>query len=440
MFEKDILSGTVLGEQIPEELRHPQKSRICINLGNKVYINDQILNKPLVLSGQMGSGKSVILMEVAKQISKQLHPGDTMVIFACKDEIVRQLWQPGDILISYSSKEPENVYNIFSELQHVEDPAMVLREITNTLFGEFRKNTKEPFFVDAAVELFSGVVLYLLNRARREGWENRLDNAFLLETLEELTQYRETANGYNLMEWELLVTDPESDMQHCAVYLGDTSNPTPLALSVLSQLRTMVSKVFIGSFAEKKGTFNTTDMLAHGGRLFLLCDYATSGVSTLPIITSILNAMLRKCLSFDRERKGQRCYFLLDEFSLLNRLDIGAALGYGRAAGFRLIYALQTLKQLERNHTASEAEQMLSLTANHIVFQNCCHFTREFYAKHYGSNRVQLYDQSGRRLNVVEEPVIGENEFRKLNKPGECIMVFGGHDPFIYHGYDPNRE
>jgi type IV secretory pathway TraG/TraD family ATPase VirD4 len=389
----------------------------------------------------MGSGKSVVLMEAAKQLSSQLSPGDTMVVFAGKDEILRELWQPGDVLISYSSKEPGNVYNIFSELQDEEDPAMVLREITNILFGDFRKNTKEPFFVDAAVELFSGVVLYLLNCASKEGWEGKLDNAFLLSTLEDLSQFRETEDGRKLMEWELLISDPESGMQHCAVYLGDTSNPTPLALSVLSQLRAMVAKVFIGSFAGENGTFNTTEMLKRGGRLFLLCEYAVSGTSSLPVITSILNSLLRKCLSFERERQERRCYFILDEFSLLNRLeDISAALGYGRASGFRLIYALQTLKQLERNHTASEAEQLLSLTANHIVFQNSCHFTREFYSKHYGSNRVQLYDQSGRRLDVVEEPVIGEYEFRKLNKPGECIMAFSGYDPFIYHGYDPNRE
>ena len=439
MLEKEILSGPFLHNDVPLELSRPKNSRVCINLGDKLFITDSILNKPLALVGQMGSGKSVVLMDMAQQISDQLQPGDTMVIFACKDEIARALRQPGDILISYTSEDPNSVYNLFSELQNSEDPEMTLREITNTLFGEFRKNTKEPFFVDAAVDLFSGLVLYLLDRAGKEGWVEQLDNAFLLKTLEKLTQYRETEDGLYRMEWELLITDPESQMQHCAVYLGDTSNPTPLALSVLSQLRAMVSKVFVGSFAKERGTFNTTDMLSQGGRLFLMCDYAVSGVSSIPVITSILNAMLRKCLSSDRERNGHRCYFLLDEFSLLNHLDISAALGYGRASGFRLVYALQTLKQLERNYTPSEAEQLLALTPNHIVFQNRCHFTRDFYAKHYGSNRVPLYDQSGRRIDVFEEPVIGEYEFKKITKPGDCIMAFNGYDPFLYHGFDPNK-
>lgn len=439
-IEKEVLQGgIVLHNEVPEELRRPANSRLVVNLGGKCYLSDNILCKPTILTGEMGSGKSRALIEICKQIDAQRRPDDAMIVFCAKKELLHELYQPGDVVLAFDSTNPACIHNIFREIggpdTGLEQARTVLREILQTIAEPFYQATAESFFIDASMDMLEHLILALREDAVANGTWEELTNASLLRWLDDLVQYTEDEDGGRKMGWEILVNEVDL-LKHCSVYIGNTSVPSELCLSVLSQLRTIVHRTFVGAFAGE-GTFSTEEAMRKGGRIFLVSEYAVSATSTAPLITTMLNRMLQLSIAQYREDRKMRTYFLLDEMAQLQKLRLQEPYSYGRAAGCRVIMVMQSLKLLEKRYSPSEAAQILGLTPNIICFYTTCPDTRAYLAKRSGTHHVPLYDACGRMLQVISEPVISDADYRKICRPGNAFMLVGHCEPFVYYGHDP---
>ena len=440
-MEKEVFhDGIALHNEIPKELRRPSDSRICLKLGEQFYLTDDVLCRPTIFCGEMGSGKSQKIIDICRQIDRQRRPDDALIVFCAKPELLDALYQPGDAVLAFDSEDPSCVHNIFREIGGanvtMQQARTVLKEILQTIAAPFYRHTTESFFIDASMDMLENLVLFMREDAIANGTWNQLSNAYLLECLDNLCQKIDAENGSRKMAWEILVNDSPL-LRHCSVYLGNTENPSELCLSVLSQLRTIVHRTFVGAFAGK-GTFSTVDAIRKGGRIFLLSDYATSATSTAPLITTILNRFLQLSIAQEREANQLRAYFVFDEMAQLEKLRLLEPFSYGRSAGCRVFMSLQSLKLLEKTYSPSEATQILGLTPNIMCFYTTCPDSRAYLSKRCGVHYVPLYDSDGKMLQVIQEPVISDVDYAKISNTGDAFMLVGHYEPFIYHGFDPN--
>lgn len=437
--KKEVLMGGMeLCDRVPADLRRPsQTSRINIRLEGGLNLSDDILRRPLLVMGEMGSGKSIMIREICRQIDAQRRPEDLLVIFCAKPELLEALYREGDVVISFDARDPACIPNIFRELGGSEVPSdravIVLREFISTIMAPFYRTTKEAFFLDAASDLLENLILTLRERAITEGTWEHLSNKYLLDTLDELGLYIDAGDGERRMAWELLV-EQSPLLRHCGVYIGNTAyGASELCQSVLSQLTAVVKRTFVGAFAGE-GTFSTVDAMK-GGRIFLLCDHAESASTSAPLISTVLNRVLQLSLAHNREKEQRRTYVVLDEMAMLEKLNLMEAASYGRSAGCRLILCLQTTTLLKRKYTAAEAEQLLSLCPNILCFHTTCPADRDHISRRSGSHYVSVNDPCGSRLQISREPVINDEDYSLIARPGDAFCLVGSYEPFILHGH-----
>lgn len=112
-----------------------------IQLAPGFIIDDSILEKPTLLIGQVSSGKSYLMRNsIIPQIFKSMRAQDAAVIFAAKREMLDGFYHPedGDILLEYNASNPENIWNIFVEMEESGDQEKTLTEHCDVMF--YNKN------------------------------------------------------------------------------------------------------------------------------------------------------------------------------------------------------------------------------------------------------------------------------------------------------------
>lgn len=195
---------------------------------------------PTMLVGSVGSGKSTLLDQIQQPVlAHAAKAGDTVVIFAAKPDVLRYR-RPGDPVISVSASDPGSRWNIFAELNHAEKPMLMLREISSSLFAEQRKQSTQVFFPDAAQELFYQSARFMFEAGQKK--KIHISNAELIDFL--------THTPINGKDGWIDLTDRYPAYFACVRdFIGEGSTQ---GQGVLSELRTMISKVFIIECSPRK--------------------------------------------------------------------------------------------------------------------------------------------------------------------------------------------
>lgn len=403
-----------------------------VRLGDSLRIDDDVLQKPTLILGQVSSGKSTQLREITGQIFEQMEPGDNAVIFAAKQEMITPFYRPGrgDRLIGIDAVRAENIWNIFGELDRSEMTEQTANELARLLFADHR-NGMQPFFSNAAEDIFRTMLLYL-HRHYRERTGNMPDNETLV-TMLLTTKLNDCVVDGKVVEKGLvtIIRENPSELGHLEKYIGDGKSALPQSLGCLGELTAVIRSTFLGGAFCRRGTFSTGDAL-NGQRTFLLYDYARSSVGGTKLLQMILDQMLKSCID-DRKADQRKTWFILDEYSLLAHLQyIRNALSFGRSAGFRIIACTQSVTLLQTDHDEREAKSLLSLFPNVITFFTTDSETRSYLASRYGKNlSVFTYMAGGiSRHELRECNVINDWDFLKIHRPGNCIVSLAGYEPF----------
>lgn len=390
---------------------------------------------PTMLVGSVGSGKSTLLDQIQQPVlAHAAKAGDTVVIFAAKPDVLRYR-RPGDPVISVSASDPGSRWDIFAELNHAANPMLMLREISSSLFAEQRKQSTQVFFPDAAQELFYQSARFMFEAGQKK--KIHISNAELIDFL--------THTPINGKDGWIDLADRYPAYFSCVRdFIGEGSTQ---GQGVLSELRTMISKVFIESFATNNGMFSGIGAIRQGGKRVFLLYEPDKARTALPLYKLILDLMMQQSLDAALRHKT---WFILDEFSLLPQQDcLLDVLSFGRdpsgsgQAGVRVIAAIQSAQLLTHHYTATEAKTLLSLFPNLITFRVMDSLSREVFSDRYGTAQVQ-YRHMGENGTPVstnaEEKVISDAVFSKLlTKPGQAFMSLPGvcSEPFYYDGWRP---
>jgi len=408
-----VCEGNRLLEMPPSDAFGRDKYRF-IGEQASVGFDDSLLSKHLAFLGSIGTGKTTAIFQLIDQIKRQLGKTDVLIVFDSKGEFRDRFAQAGDVVISNEPERQKDYWNIFNEIDKGQLDENI-NEVAKSLFFEKIKAAKEPFFPNAAKDLFAGV-LHLFFRGDEAKNSKTLRQFFDDCTPDVLRTFLEE----------------EPDLKGIASYLSGSDS---LAYGIFSELQLLVREIFIGNFAQEGNVSMRQLVREKGGRsIFIEYDLGIGNTLT-PIYRLLFDMAIKEALS--RKAKSGNVFLICDEFKLVPNLQhIDDAVNFGRGLGLKLIIGVQNVSQLYEIYGKYRAESILSGFSTLIGFRLNDETSRRYVQGVFGNNRkIEAFlpavqskglTESSRVANVVEDWDISRLGI------GEAIVGFPGSEPFIF--------
>lgn len=390
--------------------------------GCTVPLSDQLLSSHLLFLGGIGTGKTNAIFQLLTQLRGSMTDRDVMVIFDTKGDFHKEFYRPGDTVISNDSKATSpsgaDYWNLFGEIGTGESVEANIVEIAKTLFHERTEKTSQPFFPNAAKDLFCGILTHFA----RSGGVETMDNARLRTFLDQSSSGDLRA-----------MLQSHADMKAMVSYIADDRSPQ--TQGVLSELQQMVREILIGNF-RKPGTISVRDTIRRkGGRcLFIEYDLGIGNLLT-PIYRLLFDLAIKESLC--REKSEGNVWFVIDEFRLLPNLQhVDNGVNFGRSLGAKFMIGAQSIEQIFHSYGESLARSILSGFMTTAAFRVNDATTREFIKGLFGKNRKrEAYMASVQTRGIVENVrdanVVEDWDITNLST-GQAILAVPGNMPFLF--------
>lgn len=396
----------------------------------ELCLSEDAFSKHLLIVGGIGSGKTNTFKYIINSLSEVMTRSDVMVIFDTKGEYLKEFYRPGDIIISnddslFPPRYNIDYWNIFEEifidLKNLKDN---VNEISKTLFFEQSQNTTNPFFPNAAKDVFFA---YVLASARRY----LANNDIVVNNLE-LSKF------FYEMDVEVLnaLFEQYSDLKSIKNYVANKGQQTQ---GVLSEVTRLVRDIFTGNF-EKAGGISIRQAIRQKGnkRIFIEYDLGIGNVLS-PIYRLLIDLAIKESLC--RDKSAGNVYFVLDEFRLLPHLQhVDDGINFGRSQGAKFVIGMQNIQQINEAYGDNIAGSIMSGLSTKFVFRVNDYETREYVKNLFGENRyVETFYSQDTSRGLVEEVVDGNvAEDWIINKlpTGVCIYTTVGSEPRIIRTFE----
>ena len=422
--QSSVFEGNELQQCGPEVETQNARCFLRGELGNgqefSLPLNEDLLSKHLLFLGGIGMGKTNGIFQIIAQLRQKMTRGDVMLIFDTKGDYYNAFYQPGDIVISNDEKAtgPSGVdyWNIFNEIcsqETVEDDVI---EIARTLFYERSQRSNQPFFPNAARDLFTGLMLhfYRANEQRTNAsLRTFMDQSPSADVRTVLQQY--------------------DDLKAMVSYISDDRSPQ--TQGVISELQQLVREILVGNF-RKQGTLSMRNAIRNkGGRIiFVEYDLGIGGMLT-PIYRLLLDMAIKEALS--RKKSEGNVWFIIDEFRLIPNLQhVDDGVNFGRGLGAKFIIGVQNVEQVFHSYGESQARSILSGFQTTVAFYVNDATTRSYIQQHFGRNRKkEVFMATVQSRGIVEQVrdanVIEDWDITNLCV-GEAIIGLQGSQPFRF--------
>jgi len=394
-------------------------------------LDDELLSKHILILGATGTGKTNVLFQILQQLKPRMTKNDVMLIFDTKGDYYREFYRPGDIVISNdeSATGPDapDYWNIFAELATKETLEEDVIEMTRTLFYERVARSNQPFFPNAARDLFSAILLHFSRSEDSDCANNEILRNFL------------DSSGPGEIRG---VLQTHKDLQAMVSYIADDRSPQ--TLGVISELQQMVREIFVVNF-RKPGSISIRSAIRQKGGKAIFIEYDLGiGNMLTPIYRLLLDLAIKESLS--RKKSEGNVWFIVDEFRLVPHLQhIDDGVNFGRSLGAKFIIGVQSIEQMYHAYGESLARSMLSGFMSTILFRVNDASSREFIKGLFGKNRKrEVYMPTVHSRGVVENVrdanVVEDWDIADL-PIGKAIIGIPGHQPFLFQlsKYEPTR-
>lgn len=422
VFDGNILSGN--------PMIYPTNNPYCAftgidSLGQDIYLplDDNLFSRHLMLLGGIGTGKTNAFNQIITQLRQTIHDNDVMIIFDTKGEFYQKFYRPGDVVISNDETATGvngvDYWNIFNEIendeQHMEENII---EIAKMLFHQKLENTNQPFFPNAAKDLFVAILTHFIRNKESLNGNNKalrefLDKAPTAEIREMLKQY--------------------DDLKAMVGYIFDDRSPQ--TQGVISELQQMSREIFLGNF-KKEGTLSMRQLVrAKGGKIVFIEYDLGIGSMLSPIYSLLFDLAIKEALC--RKKSEGNVYFITDEFSLIPNLQhIDDAVNFGRSLGVKFMIGIQNVEQVFNNYGECRAKSLLSGFLTSIVFRINDPSSKQFVQELFGKNRKkEVYMSSVQGRGITEQLrdafVVEDWDISNLGL-GQAIIGFPGYAPFVF--------
>lgn len=426
MNNVQVFEGNRLETKPPDFSREKERCRFlgrdASGATYTVPLSDELLSSHLLFLGAIGTGKTNAIFQILAQFRGSMTDRDVMLVFDTKGDFYKEFYRPGDTVISNDSKAtgPNGVdyWNIFGEIGTGESVEANIVEIAKTLFHKRTEKTNQPFFPNAAKDLFCGILTHFARA--RDGAS--MDNARLRSFLDQAT----AGELRSLLQ-------SHADMKAMVSYIADDRSPQ--TQGVLSELQQMVREILIGNF-RKPGAISVRDSIRRkGGRcIFIEYDLGIGGLLT-PIYRLLLDLAIKESLC--REKSEGNVWFVIDEFRLLPNLQHAEnGVNFGRSLGAKFIIGAQNIDQIFDGYGESLARSILSGFMTTVSFRVNDSKTREFIKGLFGKNRKrEAYMASVQTRGMIEQVreanVVEDWDTANL-ATGQAILGIPGYLPFLF--------
>lgn len=347
---------------------------------------------------------------------------DIMIVFDTKGDFYQEFYRPGDVVISNdetaTGADGSDYWNIFREIEpgeHMEDNIV---EIAKTLFHQKLENTNQPFFPNAAKDLFAAILTHFSrNRGILQG-----NNKALREFLDKspTSQIRE-------------ILKQHEDLQAMTGYIFDDRSPQ--TQGVISELQQTSREIFLGNF-KKEGNLSMRQLVrAKGGKVVFIEYDLGIGSMLSPVYSLLFDLAIKEALC--RKKSEGNVYFITDEFSLIPNLQhIDDAVNFGRSLGVKFMIGIQNVEQVFHNYGESRAKSLLSGFLTTVVFRVNDPSSKQFIQELFGKNRKkEVYMSSVQGRGITEQVrdayVVEDWDIANLAL-GQAIIGFPGIPPFVF--------
>jgi type IV secretory pathway TraG/TraD family ATPase VirD4 len=418
-----VFEGNELHKSIPTFANQNAKVFIRGKSGEgtafSIPITEDLQSKHMLFIGGIGMGKTSGIFQVISQRREQMTKNDVMMIFDTKGDFYSTFYQKGDIVISNDDKatgpDGPDYWNIFNEidLACLEEDSI---EIARSLFQKRSQQSNQPFFPNAARDIFTALLLH----AGRTG--DLRSNA-------KLRQFLDQSSAADIRA--LLQT--HNDLKAISSYISDDHSSQ--TQGVISEFQQLMREIFVGNF-RKEGTLSVRNAIRNkGGRIiFVEYDLGIGGMLT-PIYSLLMDMAIKEALS--RKKSDGNVWFVIDEFRLLPNLEhIDDGVNFGRSLGAKFIIGVQNIDQVFDSYGEAQARNILSGFLTTFAFRVNDATTRNYIQQMFGKNRKkEVYMASVQSRGIVEQlrdaNVVEDWEITNLGI-GEAIIGMPGLEPFKF--------
>lgn len=418
------------GEELfPRPVPYETQGARCAFLGKDmegkdayVPLDSDLLSRHMLFLGGIGTGKTNAFFQVMRQLRGSMSSEDVMVVFDTKGDFYKEFYEPGDIVISndetaVGSSGPD-YWNIFNEIELNEHMEENIIEISKTLFHDRLEHTNQPFFPNAAKDLFSAVLTHICRNAEPRQRNNQALREFLDRT--PTSEIREMLKQHE-------------DLRAMVSYISDDRSPQ--TQGVMSELQQMSREIFLGNF-KKQGTLSMRELIRKKGGRFIFIEYDLGiGNMLTPIYSLLFDMAIKEALC--RKKSEGNVYFVADEFRLIPNLQhVDDAVNFGRSLGVKFMIGIQNVDQVFEVYGESRARSILSGFLTAVSFRVNDAPSKEFIKGLYGMNRKkEVYMASVQGRGIVEQVrdanVVEDWDIARL-KLGQAIIGLPGHPPFLF--------
>jgi len=426
MKDISVFEGNELKISVP---KLDGRDALCFLLGTSgdgkdacIPISEDLFSKHILFLGGIGTGKTNGIFQIVSQLREHMTLNDVMLVFDTKGDFYSTFYRKGDIVISNDEKAAgtngPDYWNIFNEIDVDEAIEENIIEIARALFYEKSQRSNQPFFPNAARDIFTGLLLHFSRGAD----QTKKNNAQLRYFLDQSSSAEIRA-----------VLQQHDDLKAMISYIADDRSPQ--TQGVISELQQLVREIFVGNF-RKAGTLSVRQSVrSKGGKIiFIEYDLGIGGMLT-PIYRLLLDMALKEALG--RKKSEGNVWFIIDEFRLIPNLQhVDDGVNFGRSLGAKFIIGLQNVEQVFHAYSESLARSILSGFSTIIAFKVNDITTRDYIQQLFGKNRKkEIYMASVQSRGIVEQVreanVVEDWDISNLSL-GCAIIGIPGYEPFRF--------
>lgn len=421
-----LFGNRVCDNQIPKTFGTP----IIKLKGNGMHfgISEEQLSTHILVLGATGTGKTNAIKHMIRQIKSQMKQNDVMLVFDSKFDFV-SFHNGDDYIISNNktgngSKAAWNIYmDVVADGWDKDSISLNADEISSVIFSEQIDSSNQPFFPQAARDIFSALIkaMTFLGISDTDYRVKYLNNAAL-------AKYLRTTSAQQIIEF--LGSFPE--LKGVLKYVGNGTSEQ--ALGVFAELQAATGKMFVKCFGED-GRFSVRKAVKQKGARTLFVEYDPScGLSIQPMYRIIVDLFLKEALS--PAKAHGHVYVICDELKMLPHLNhFEDALNFGRSLGISVIAGIQSMEQLYEVYGEYGGRNIASGFQNTFCFRTNNAASREYIQSIHGRNctSMQFLSASNKAEEETREGYSVEDwDIVSLNK-GEAVIGLSGEKPFKFY-------
>ena len=389
----------------------------------RIPVGEQMLSRHLLLLGGIGTGKSNAFHFLIRNVRSSLTDRDVVIIFDTKGDFYREFYQPGDVVISNDSRASggsgPDYWNLFGEISidyRIEENIL---EIAKSFFSEKLAHTTQPFFPNAAKDLFGALLLHMV---RSDQFKEVRNNQAL----------RAAFDTFSVSAMKKILQSHQ-DLKAMTSYVEDEKSGQ--TLGVVAELQQMVREIFVGNF-RKKGSLSMRQLVRQKGGRVIFVEYDLGiGAMLTPVYRLLIDLAVKEALC--RTSNEGSVYFFIDEFRLLPHLEhIDDGVNFGRSLGAKFFVGIQNIDQIAAAYGQDMAHSILSGFGTTLAFRVNDAGSREYIKGLFGRNiKLQTYLSAVQNRGVSEqirEGFVVEDEDITNLPVGQAIIGAPGCQPFRF--------